>query len=135
MSPYVETTFTPLSRNRYRCNQTGAILAHTRVEGYRRARTNVEPLRKLRDAPDLTRYEPPRGQRSYGQLSADPVEAFRQIQIANGDMRVPHKVRLTRNQEWFDCPVCKTRTFASRMIVAETITCDTCEANIFYSRP
>ena len=55
--PYrgLTSTFTPLRRNRLRCNQTGKILRKDQVAGYRSQRANVDkksaPLNLWR--PDL----------------------------------------------------------------------------------
>lgn len=37
MIPRTDLTYTPLSRKRYRCNQSGAIVKEARVKGHRRS--------------------------------------------------------------------------------------------------
>ena len=41
MAQSTRTTFTPLSRKRLRCNQTGVIIKRAKADGFRRHRSNA----------------------------------------------------------------------------------------------
>ncbi len=53
-------TFKPLSRNRYRCNQTGVIVTGTRLQGYKNSvsKSKVPGTRNKKEIKWLRRTSP-----------------------------------------------------------------------------